>query len=50
MLHLGEAFEPCEFRRLHRAEFADFTEVIAEQIGDHHQFSQFLGAGLEFVS
>ena len=49
MLHLRESFEPRQFRRLHRAEFAHLAEIVAQQIGDHHQFGEFLRAGLEFV-
>ena len=49
MLHLREPFEPRQFRCLHRAEFAHLAEIVAKQIGNHHQFGQFLLAGLQFV-
>ena len=49
VLHLGKPFEPRQFRRLDRPELTHLAEIIAEQIGDHHQFRQFLGAGLQFV-
>lgn len=50
MLDLGETFEPDEFRDLDRTELADLAQVITQQVGDHHEFSHFLGTGLKFVS
>jgi hypothetical protein len=49
VLDLGKTFEPDEFGDLDGAEFADFAEVIAQEVGDHDEFGHFLGAGLEFV-
>ena len=49
MLHLREFFQPGQFRHLHGAEFANSAQIVAQQIGDHHQFGHFLGAGLQFV-
>ena len=30
------------------SEFTDLPEIVAQQIGDHHQFGDLLGGGLEF--
>ena len=49
MLHLRELFQPRQLRRLHGAKLAHFAQIVAQQIGDHHQFGQFLRAGLQFV-
>ncbi len=49
MLHMRIPLQPHEFRHAHRAVFADAAQIIAQQIGDHHQLRHFLGAGLEFV-
>ena len=50
VLHLRVAFQAHQFRHLHGAIFAHPAQIVAEQVGDHNQFSHFLGAGLEFVS
>src|SRR6266699_7356863 len=50
MLHLGEFFQTNKLGHLHRTEFADFSQVIAEQVSNHHQFRHFFGAGLQLVS
>ena len=39
-----------EVGNLDGTEFADAAEVVAEEIGDHDEFGNFLGAGLEFVA
>ena len=49
VLDLREAFEADEFGYLDRAKFADFPEVIAQQVRYHHQFGHFFVAGLEFI-
>ena len=49
MLHLRKFFQPGQVRHLHTAEFADLAQIVAQQIGDHHQFSELLGAGLQLV-
>ena len=46
----GVAFDLAEGRHLDAAVLAHAPEVIAQEIGDHHQFGDFLGAGLEFVA
>ena len=49
MLHVGVAFEPDQFRDLHRTVFTDLAQVVPQQVRNHDQFGHFLGAGLEFV-
>ena len=49
MLHEWVTLEPDQFWHLHRTVFAYLSQIVSQQVGDHDQFGQFLGAGLEFV-
>ena len=49
MLHLRVFFQPHQFRHLHTAKLAHASEIIAEQIGDHHQLRALLLAGLQLI-
>ena len=50
MLHLRKFLQLGQLRHLHGTVFANFAQIIAQQVGDHHKFREFLGAGLQFVS
>ena len=50
VLDVGKSFEADEIGHLDGTEFADAAEVVAEEVSDHDQFGDFLGAGLEFVA
>ena len=49
MLHLRKFFQPGQFRNLDGTIFADPAKIVSQQVGDHHQFGEFLGTGLQFV-
>ncbi len=50
MLHLRELFQLGEFRHLHGTVFANFTQIISQQIGNHYELGQLFRARLQFVS
>ena len=49
MLHLREPLQSHQLRHGHAAEFAHSAEVVAEEVGDHHQLRAFFFAGLQLV-
>ena len=49
VLDLGEPFQAHQFGDLHRSVFANAAEIVAQQIGDHHQLRHLLTAALEFI-
>ncbi len=50
MLDLGVTLEAGQFGDVDGAVFADFAEVVAEEVGDHDEFGHFFGAGLKLVA
>ena len=50
MLHLSEPLQLGQVRYRHRSVFTKPAKVIAQQVGDHHQFGAFLVARLQLVA